>query len=115
MFVCDKCGESRSDSEALLRQVGGSGVICRQCFQMGGDTLKNSALMQSFRERDFERRESIALAILAANLSNPAMNGPNVVLTVRALIAASFKTADEFILFSTESYRLELKVSGQVD
>lgn len=115
MFVCDQCGQQRQDSEASLRQVGGAGLLCISCVSQQTQGSESSRLMDMFRERDFERRENIALRVLVANLGNPAMNGPNSVLAVPALIKASFRVADEFILYSTESFKLEMKRSGQTD
>lgn len=115
MFVCDKCGNQRQDAEASMRQVGGSGVICIACVSQQTQGCESSRLMDMFREKDFERRESIALHILAANLANPQMNGQNSALSVPGLIKASFRVADEFILYSTETFKLELKRSCQVE
>lgn len=115
MFVCDKCGKTRQDSEACLRQVGGAGIICMSCLIDQGQTPTTNAVMQAFREKDFERRERIALAVLTANLCNQAINNATLGLTVPQMIRASFRVADEFILFSTESFKLELKRSGQIE
>jgi hypothetical protein len=111
MFICSECGEEKNPCDYWGTAIGTMAKICSDCVGASCTLSPKELELKHVLERQFARREGVALEVLKANFSNPAMNFPNSVLSVASLISASFRIADEFLLYSEASWDTEMRKS----